>query len=158
MFDLIIHRISEATDESAEETFTRLNRSANEAGCETDTLFEVEEDAIRIAEKAVEESDEDPSAFAADAIDNLATQFGFPVDGASAVEAAGGTETVISLLGQGATARPRATAGLVKLIFDCYRSNGLYRELGIDPERNWAESDAVAKLSQHVGEEETDGN
>lgn len=143
--------LNETTSESIEEQHDRLTESAAEAGCDPETLFEIEQDIKDLSAVARAEIDADPEAEAAEAVNEIAATFGLPIDGEGAVEAAGGTETVVALLAQTLTARPQTSAILAKFAYDTYRRHGFYEEAGIDPEPNWARlDDPIPVVGQHV--------
>lgn len=143
--------INDAANETAEERYQRLSESAENAGCDPETLFEIEEDISELSGVAREEIDADPAAKAAELIDELAQELGVPASGPAVVGLAGGNETITSLTTKALTAEPQASAILAKFVYDSYRRRGFYRETGIDPEANWARTDdPISVVGQHL--------
>ncbi|WP_158055974.1 hypothetical protein [Halorussus halophilus] len=155
MIQILLETINGIATETDEEQFNRLTESAEKAECDPETLYDIERDLRRTFEHGTEEASVDPAEFGASLIDELAMEFGLPMDGRAAVEAAGGTEAAVGLLVQSATTEAKAAATVVKFLYDTYRRNGFYTEAGIDPEANWAElDDPVSVVGEQIGSEE----
>jgi hypothetical protein len=115
-------------DETDEQRAERLEQAAEQAECNSGTLYEVEQDLRDLADHY---ADQNPDKLAQ--VRTLAKTYA-PTLGMDPVEAEDilSVETVASLLSQYTTARPKIAALLVKSLHESFERRGLYDELGIE--------------------------
>jgi len=112
--------LASQANETPEQRADRLEEAAAESAVDADTLYDVEQDLRRLAR---ERRDANPEK--AQQIEAMAQQFA-PMLGIDPSQA---DEIAIKLGGQFATARPRATATIVRSLHEVFDERGLYDEL-----------------------------
>lgn len=115
-------------DETDEQRADRLQQTADEAGCDPTTLYEVEQDLRGLARHYANQNPE-KVAQVKQVGQMYAPSLGMD---ASAAEDALSIDTVASLLGMKATARPVEIALAVKSLHESFERRGLYDELGTE--------------------------
>jgi len=115
-------------DETDEQRADRLQESAESAGCDPTTLYEVEQDLRGLARHYAKQNPETVAQV------RQVGQMYAPSMGVdpSAAEDVLSIDTVASLLGQNATARPEVVALAVKSLHESFDRRGLYDELGTE--------------------------
>jgi hypothetical protein len=114
--------VASQADETDEQRAERLEQAAEQAECNSGTLYLVEQDLRGLARHAAAENPETLSQ-----VKSLGAMYGAPDDALS-------VDTAASLLGQKVTARPDLVALTVKTLNESFERRGLYDELGTEPE------------------------
>jgi len=120
--------VASQADETDEQRAERLEQAAEQAECNSGTLYEVEQDLRTLADHY---ADQNPDKLAQ--VRTLAKTYA-PTLGMDPVEAEDmfSVETVASILSQYTTARPKIAALLVKSLHESFERRGLYDELGTE--------------------------
>lgn len=137
-----LESIQNSAYETDDERADRLAALADEQGVSPETLYYIEEELETLFTNGAKEADFDPDAWMADLVETFAPLLlGQEVDGRQLIAMFGGYETVCPLAVQGVAEHSAETAKIAKYLYDLYRKEGYYEEVGIDPEANWAEID-----------------
>lgn len=144
--------IAAQANETDEQRAERLEEAADMAECDPTTLYEVEQDLRGLASFYADQNPEKLAQVKAKG-QNLAPMLGLDPNAAEDVFS---EDTAAALLGQYATAKPGATALIVKALHESFDRRGLYDELGTETPPAGALEPTLAVESAPVESEEGD--